>query len=454
MEETHLKPIPVALTIAGSDSGGGAGIEADLKTFTALGVHGAVAVTSVTAQNTVAVTAIHDIPPEIVYKQIEAVAEDMGVDAAKTGMLSNSGIIEVVARAVNRYGFPLVVDPVMIAKTGARLLREDAVRALVEKLLPLAKVATPNKPEAEVLAGMEIRSLEDAKRAARVIAVETGVEAVVVKGGHMEGDESIDVLYWRGGYREYRASRVSQPCNHGGGCSFSAAIAAGLAKGLEIPEAVKLAKEFISTAISYGYSVGKGYCPVNPAAWLAIPAEKYWAIMDVEEAVELVLENRDVFKHLVPEVGMNIARIINPLYARGIKDVVAVAGRIVRYMGTVKQVGPVKLGASSHLARALLEAVKHNPELRAVVNVAYSREFIEKAARKGYRVVYIDRTREPVEVKQKEGASIPWIIREAFSIDSKADIVYDTGDIGKEAMIRVFAGTAVHAVMKILDVAS
>jgi len=448
------RPIPVALTIAGSDSGGGAGIEADLKTFAALGVHGAVAVTSVTAQNTYAVTAIHDIPAEVVYKQIEAVAEDIGVDAGKTGMLSNREIIEAVARAVERYGFPLVVDPVMVAKSGARLLREDAVEALVEKLIPLAKIVTPNKPEAEVLSGIEIRGLDDARRAARKIAVDTGVEAVVVKGGHMEGSESIDVLYYMNEYREYRAPRVSDPCNHGGGCSYSAAIAAELAKGRSIPEAVELAKRFITTAISYGYRIGRGHCPVNPMAWLEIPAEKYRAIMDVEEALGKLLENSSRVAELVPEVGLNIARIIDPRYARSIEDVIGVEGRVVRYRGSLKPVGPVRPGASRHMARALLEAVKHDPGIRAVVNIAYREDIVEKAVRKGYRVVYVDRTREPPEVRSTEGASIPWIIKTAFESAGRVDIVYDKGDVGKEAMIRVFGRSAVEAVEKIIDILS
>ncbi|MGC8975235.1 MAG: bifunctional hydroxymethylpyrimidine kinase/phosphomethylpyrimidine kinase, partial [Thermoprotei archaeon] len=185
----------VAVTIAGSDSGGGAGIEADLKTFASLGVHGTVALTSVTAQNTYEVTAIHDIPPEVVYEQIRVVAEDIGIDAGKTGMLSNSNIIRSVARAVKEFSFPLVVDPVMVAKSGARLLREDAVDALKRELLPHAKVVTPNKAEAEVLSGIEIRSLEDSKLAAKKISEEYSCEAVVVKGGHLESNEAVDVLY-------------------------------------------------------------------------------------------------------------------------------------------------------------------------------------------------------------------------------------------------------------------
>lgn len=187
MGVSRRKVMPTALTIAGSDSGGGAGIQADLKTFAVMGVHGMSAITSITAQNTREVRAIFDLPPEMVLAQIEAVVDDLGVDAAKTGMLSNSGIIGAVARAVDRYGFPLVVDPVMIAKSGAPLLREEAVETLVKELVPRATVITPNRMEAEKLTGLRISSVADAREAAMVIVEELGSEAAVVKGGHIEG---------------------------------------------------------------------------------------------------------------------------------------------------------------------------------------------------------------------------------------------------------------------------
>ncbi|MEM4507900.1 MAG: bifunctional hydroxymethylpyrimidine kinase/phosphomethylpyrimidine kinase, partial [Acidilobaceae archaeon] len=207
----------VAITIAGSDSGGGAGIQADLKTFAALGVHGTTAITSITAQNTYQVTAVHDVPPEIVYEQIKAVAEDMGIDAGKTGMLSNKEIILAVARALSDYPFPLVIDPVMVAKSGARLLREDALEALKRELLPKAKVITPNRWEAEILAGFKIETLEDAKKAAEVIAEGYGCEAVVVKGGHLKIEDSSDILYWQGRHYKIPGPRIEDACTHGTG---------------------------------------------------------------------------------------------------------------------------------------------------------------------------------------------------------------------------------------------
>jgi hydroxymethylpyrimidine/phosphomethylpyrimidine kinase len=250
--------MPTALTIAGSDSGGGAGIQADLKTFAVMGVHGMSAITSITAQNTREVRAIFDLPPEMVLAQIEAVVDDLGVDAAKTGMLSNSGIIGAVARAVDRYGFPLVVDPVMIAKSGAPLLREEAVETLVKELVPRATVITPNRMEAEKLTGLRISSVADAREAAMVIVEELGSEAAVVKGGHIEGEFSVDVLYYKGEFYEFKARRINKTTDHGTGCAFSASIAAGLAKGRGVVEAVSVAKEFITLAVDYGLELGGG----------------------------------------------------------------------------------------------------------------------------------------------------------------------------------------------------
>ncbi|RLG74815.1 MAG: bifunctional hydroxymethylpyrimidine kinase/phosphomethylpyrimidine kinase, partial [Thermoprotei archaeon] len=371
---------PRALTIAGSDSGGGAGIEADLKTFAALGVHGLVAITSVTAQNTIEVRLAYDLPPEIVVAQIEAVADDIGVDAAKTGMLSNSGIIEAVAKTVKKYGFPLVVDPVMIAKSGAPLLKPEAISTLINKLIPLATVVTPNKLEAERITGIKISTLDDAKEAAKYIVEELGAKAAVVKGGHLEGRESIDVLYYNGSFKELAGPRITGGCYHGTGCTFSAAIAAELAKGKDIVEAVKVAKEFVTTAIKYGLKdVGRGHCPVHPTAWLAIPAERWRVVEDLTRALEILEEHGELINPLIPEVQMNVVMALPKHYARSTEDVAGVLGRVVRYGKKVKAVGPPSFGASSHLARAILKAMEFDQNIRAVLNIKYSEEVVKAA---------------------------------------------------------------------------
>ncbi len=255
--------LPVALTIAGSDSGGGAGIQADLKTFAALGVHGTSAITAITAQNTVDVTEILELPTRLIRAQIDAVVSDLDVRAAKTGMLSSAEIIEAVAAAISDHGITqLVVDPVMVAKGGAKLLRDDAVEALRRKLLPLAAIITPNIPEAEVLLNRSIRTLDERRAAARDLR-ELGPRAVIVKGGHAGGDAT-DVYFDGNDMTELTARRIDTPNTHGSGCTFSAAIAAGLARGLEPLAATKEAKAFITHAIEAALEIGHGHGPVNP----------------------------------------------------------------------------------------------------------------------------------------------------------------------------------------------
>lgn len=255
--------LPVALTIAGSDSGGGAGIQADLKTFAALGVHGTSALTAITAQNTLGVADIMELPPALVAAQIEAVMLDIGAQAAKTGMLSSAEIIEVVEKAVARFEIRnLVVDPVMVAKGGALLLRNDAVDAL-RRLLPLAAVVTPNLPEAEVLLARPIRTLDERRQAARDL-VALGARAAVVKGGHTDEEQAIDHYFDGRELVELQSPRIATANTHGSGCVFSAAIAAELAKGKDSLAAVLLAKEFITGAIESSLEVGRGHGPVNP----------------------------------------------------------------------------------------------------------------------------------------------------------------------------------------------
>ena len=257
--------IPRVLTIAGSDSGGGAGIQADLKTMTVLGAYGMSAITSVTAQNTVGVTGIYDMSPQAVAAQLDAVLSDIGADAAKTGMLSSAAIIQAVAEALGRYEVKnLVVDPVMVAKSGDALLQEAARETLKARLLPLATVITPNVPEAEVLTGLELHD-ETGLRAAAEALRAMGPEYVLIKGGHLRGGESTDYLYDGETVRTYSTRRVPTPNTHGTGCTLSAAIATGLAFGLSVPEAVGMAKDFITGAIAHSdeLGVGLGHGPLH-----------------------------------------------------------------------------------------------------------------------------------------------------------------------------------------------
>ena len=262
--ERERSVIPRALTIAGSDSGGGAGIQADLKTFAVLGVWGMSALTSVTVQNTEGVTEVSDVPSGVVAAQIRAIALDIGVDAAKTGMLSSADIIEAVADAVEEMGIRnLVIDPVFVSKHGDALLQDDAVDALKKRVIPLAALVTPNLHEASSLAGFDVTSRRDMQEAATAI-LDLGAGAVLVKGGHLEGDADDLLAERRGGLEWIRGERIDTRHTHGTGCVLSAAIAAHLARGAPLAVAVRAGKEFVTEAIRRGLAIGRGIGPVNP----------------------------------------------------------------------------------------------------------------------------------------------------------------------------------------------
>ncbi len=441
--------IPRALTIAGSDSGGGAGIQADLKTFAALGVHGMSAITSITAQNTYAVTKVVDLDPDMVVEQIRVCLEDIGVDAIKTGMLHTREIIEAVAGELRKVRVPKVVDPVMVAKSGAPLLRDDAIRSLVEEMLPLANVVTPNAKEAERLTGKRVADLEDQKRAAREIA-SMGAKAVVVKGGHIDGPVVRDVLYVDGEFHVLEAERIPTKNTHGTGCTFASAIAAYLAHGFTTVEAVRHAKEFVTDAIRYGLDLGRGPGPVNPTWSVLRRAWLFEAVERVRAAVE-ELDRVDGIGWVCPESMINLAEVIP--YGSDRSDVVGIPGRIVNVGGKLKASSCPKPGGSRHVASAVLVAHSLDRRVRAAMNVRYDERILLAARDLGLTVSSYDRSKEPPEIKSVEGMSIRWGVGEAFNRAGKVtDIVYHLGDLGKEPMITIFGEDAVDVVKKLLRI--
>jgi hydroxymethylpyrimidine/phosphomethylpyrimidine kinase len=446
--------IPIALTIAGSDSSGGAGIEADLKTFGVFGVHGTVAITAITAQNTQGVFAVQDIDLPIIEKQIDVIFGDLGINSAKTGMLHKAKIIDLVAKKVNDYKFPLVVDPVMVAKSGARLLQEDAVDALKKVLLPNAFVVTPNAMEAEVLAGIEVKTVEDMKNAARKIH-ELGVKIVVVKGGHVGPEsEAVDIIYANGNFKEIRSKRYNQKNTHGTGCGFSAAITANLAKGKDIFEAIEEAKKFITVAIRYGLSVGKGHGPINPFAYLEIDALKFRIINNLSNAVK-ILQSNPYVSELIPEVQSNLVEALPKPYINSIEDIAGFPGRITKYKNSIKPSGPPEFGGTLHLGRTILKTMEFDDSIRSAMNIKYSPQNVEICRNLGLTISSFDRSEEPGEVKAKEGETLVWgtevAIRKAGRVP---DIIFDTGEVGKEPMIRVLGYDAVEVARKVLKIAA
>jgi hydroxymethylpyrimidine/phosphomethylpyrimidine kinase len=443
MKEIEMKRV---LTIAGSDSGGGAGIQADLKTITLLGGYGMSVITALTAQNTVGVQGIHEVPARFVEKQIDSVLSDIGADAIKTGMLLNAEIIEVVVKKIKQYGVEIVVvDPVMVSKSGAPLLRKDARKALINQLIPLAQVVTPNLFEASILTGIEVNSL-DRMREATVQIWGMGAKNVVVKGGHLPGI-AIDTLYDGANFAEIEAPRIRVKNTHGTGCTYASAIATFLARGESIPTAVRRAKDFISMAIRFGLNLGRGTGPTNPAAYVLKEMELYPVIQELRRAMEMLKEGK--VGHLIPEVASNLGYALP--FAEGIGDIAAFPGRITRFKDSVAVHSDPEFGASRHVANILLTVMAFDPEYRSAMNIRYSKENVAQLEEKGYLIGHFDRRLEPKKVKEKEGSSLEWGVREVLKKMKRIpDFIFDEGDVGKEPMIRVLGRNPMEVVDKVL----
>ena len=434
------------LTIAGSDSGGGAGIQADLKAITLLDGYGMSVITALTAQNTMGVQAIHEVPVSFVEQQIDSVLSDIGADAIKTGMLANKKIIEVVAQKIERYGVEtVVVDPVMVSKSGAPLLRKDAQKVLIKRLIPLAWVITPNLFEASVLTGLKVNSLDGMRKAA-VQIYELGAKNVVVKGGHLKG-KAIDILFDGKNYAEIESPRIKTKNTHGTGCTFASAIATLLARGEPVPEAVRKAKIFITMAIQSGLSLGKGTGPTNPSAYVQKEMERYRVIQELKGAMGVLKENK--IGYLIPEVSSNLGYALP--YPEGVKDVAAFPGRIVRFKDSVATHSDPEFGASQHVANIILTVMKFDPEYCSAMNIRYSKENVEQLKGKEFLIGHFDRRLEPKKVKAKEGSSLEWGVGEVLrKMKRVPDFIYDEGDVGKEPMIRVLGRNPMEVVTKIL----
>jgi hydroxymethylpyrimidine kinase/phosphomethylpyrimidine kinase len=439
--------MPRVLTVAGSDSGGGAGIQADLKTIALLGGFGMSAVTALTAQNTLGVQGIHEVPAEFVARQMEAVLADIGADAMKTGMLGNSAIVRAVCRMARKYRLAkIVVDPVMVATRGARLLSPAAEEALRKELLPLARVITPNLPETEVLIGRKVKGLKGMRAAAAQIH-KMGARNVLIKGGHLSG-KPVDIFFDGRKFHELVGERIATPHTHGTGCTISAAIAVELARGNSALEAVQKAKAFITSAIQFSLDLGRGQGPVNPYAPAAREIERYGVVQRLKAAFQELQEKR--VGHLLPEVQSNLGYALP--FARGIEDVAAFPGRLVRLGKEIARVAGPEFGASRHIAGIILTAMAHDPEMRSAMNLRFTEEILTRARKAGLAVSHFDRKEEPAGVKKKEGSTLSWGVHQVLQRSKKMpDIIFDRGGVGKEPMVRVLGRDPVEVVSKVLS---
>ncbi len=423
---------PVVLTIAGTDSGGGAGASADLKTFASIGVHGTCAITSVTSQNTTGVISAYDLPSQVVKDQIDAVCTDMDVRWAKSGMLASPEIVSTVAEYIKKYDLSLVIDPVMAAEAGGDLLTTDALSVMRDELLPLCAVVTPNTYEASAISDITIEDREDAKRAAKAIS-DMGVPTVIVTGGHLDAS---DVVYEsKNDTFTVISGKFIEGGTHGSGCTYSAALTAYLAQGHSVVDSARYAKRFVEHAIRESVPIGTGVAPVNQVAHIRKDAARYEVLDETGRAVEM-LTGCESFAKLIPEVACNIAMAIPD--ACDVQDVAAVSGRIAKLKGKAVNVGCVEFGASSHVARIILAAMQFNKNIRASVNIKYSIDVLEVCKKLDLTISSFDRADEP-----EKTSTMDWGVTHAIKeYGSVPDIISDVGGIGKEPMIRVLGSGA------------
>ncbi|QKY20085.1 bifunctional hydroxymethylpyrimidine kinase/phosphomethylpyrimidine kinase [Halolamina sp. CBA1230] len=435
---------PVVLTVAGSDSGGGAGIQADLKTIGARGAFGASAITALTAQNTTGVRASERTDPELVREQIRAVNEDLGVDAAKTGMLADAEVAAAAADELEAAEFPVVVDPVVVAQSGDRLLSADGEEVVRDRLVPAATLVTPNAPEAELLTDVGVETPADAAEAGEALR-EMGADAALVTGGHLDGDEVVDVFVGDE-IREFRSRRVPDANSHGSGCTLSAAVAADLALGCDRFEAVANAESLLRRAVTHGLDIGEGVGPVHSLADLRARADAPRALDAVRETVR-AFETPEVAP-LIPEVGTTV--VVATTTATEPADVAASEGRLTRVPGGVRAPGGAAMGASSHVARLLLGVREHDSTVTAACNLRAS-DAVRAAVGEQLAVATVDRTAEPADA----AGTMDWVAERVLTRrDGDApDAIVDGGAHGKEPMVRLLAPDAATLRERVLGLA-
>jgi len=423
------------LTIAGSDSGGGSGIQADLKTIQSLGGYGMSVVTALTAQNTLGIKSILPVDPDFVALQMDAVLEDIGADCIKIGMLANAGIVRVVAEKIAKHRIEkVVIDPVMSSTNGNILLDEKGREALVRELFPLGYVVTPNIPESEILTKKKIGGVPDMKKAARRIR-KMGPKNVLIKGGHLE-EAPVDILH--DGYEDYEfySQRAVTRHTHGTGCTLASALATFLAQGLPLMESIDKAKRYLYRALRFSLPLGRGIGPANHYASIAREIARTEVIEELDKALERL--KRLNIGHLIPEVQSNLAYAIP--YAESVDDVASFPGRIIRMLNSVDSFASAHFGASRQIHQLVLAAMEYDPDKRAAMTIAYSETLVKRIRALGYTVAEFDRTRTPKDVQEEEGSTLAWGVQDVMEeLGRVPDAIFDRGAVGKVPLLRLFA---------------
>lgn len=438
------------MTIAGSDSSGGAGIQADVKTMSALGIYSCTVITAITAQNTLNVDHIFPLSADIIKKQIMSVMSDIPIHAIKIGMVYNNEIITAVSDILKNSKIPIVLDPIISAGTGARLLEQEFLSDFKIKLLPFCDVVTPNIHEAEKLSGIKIKNENDIKKTALKIQ-KLGAKNVVVKGGHFKNNDKVivdTILNERGKFVLIKNPRMKIVEMHGSGCNFSAALTAFLAMKFPMVIACSMANKYVHNSIVNTVKIGKGIPVNNPISLMYEESCRYKVIDELANAVDQLTSTKN-FEKLIPESQSNIVYAIPN--ANNIDDVAGVNGRIVKAGDRSVPTSGIKFGASRHVASSILEYMKTNQLVRSALNIKNEKRILDKCNRL-FRVTHYERKWEPKTIKNREGRSISWGVSAALSKNPDADIIYHTGDMGKEPMIIIFGQNPQEVVDKVKSI--
>ncbi len=437
-----------ALTIAGSDSSGGAGIQADLKTFSALGIYGTTVITILTAQNTKTVSDVFVTPPGFFKNQLLTTLKDIKPDIIKIGVLYDNSIIEIVFDTLKHLKIPIVLDPILISGTGIKLLKESSIGNFKTKIIPLSFVITPNLVEAEILTGDKISSEKEAIEAAHKIK-KLGVSNVIIKGGHdsNQNQKILDVLVEKENDKITKLynDRLKIAETHGTGCNFSSALASFLVKGYGIKNSFFLANDYVKEGLKDIANVGNGIGVTNPLMNMYVNSSKYKVFTSLYESVKILEELKD-FYLLIPETKTNfVYSLENP---ESMQDVAGIVGRITNLGNRIRSPNVVEFGASSHVSSAVISAHQINHLFRSAINIKNDKRILD-VCKANFECSSYSRDEEKIENKDKEGFTVSWGVKNAMEKLHNAEVVFHHGDYGKEPMILIFGKEPLEIIDKI-----
>lgn len=436
-----MKEIKKLLVIAGSDCMAGAGIQADLKTAAALGVHASTVLTAVTSQNTRGVHNIHMVPLEHISSQLKAIADDVGFDAVKLGMLGSKDVAKLVYDFLKGHKKPVIIDPVLFAQSGGKLSDTN----IFKSLFSIATLITPNAKEAEILTDTEIKTVTDMEKVAKLLAEES--RAVLVKGG--DTDINVDILCVEAETTSFPIRRIITKDTHGTGCSLATAIACFILNKFSLKDAVIEGRKFVRLALMGGYPLGSQFGTIDQLTILKKEAKRYEVLKELYSAY-LSLRHKGL-GCLLPEIQSNFVYLLP--YGETAEDVAGFPGRIIRHFDDIYAPFYPDFGVSKHMASVVIAAHRYFPEIRSAMNIKFSEKILEAIKNLSFNVASFDRKREPKIIKEKEGSSLDWGVSDACeNATTPLDAIFDRGDIGKEPVIRIFGKSPLEVSKKILKI--